>query len=283
MPMPMPGTPGALFFDGKDVTTFVNRFEMMRTLHHVADIDLPLLQNYCSMKLQRYVDQLVLNHKTWDGVSRQLLADFWREDSHQQMYNQSYLCTLSSKMHSDQNILVYCCQFCGITMQLIQRNELHQSVKTKEDIVRILSINSFPCSVSDPPVLKSSMSNAPASSASRSMLNVLSCPMLSLSAIPAIPVISAVPAIPAVPVMMNMRTIPAIPIPVSDIDKQRVDNGVLENLVGQMNSLSLVIARIQRQKVQSMTQPVAALRIPPTCGPVDCSHSINMLNDPGFD
>ncbi|OJD12287.1 hypothetical protein ACJ73_09381, partial [Blastomyces percursus] len=36
IPMPIPGAPGASFFDGRDVTAFVDRYEAMCTLHFVA-------------------------------------------------------------------------------------------------------------------------------------------------------------------------------------------------------------------------------------------------------
>ncbi|OJD20442.1 hypothetical protein ACJ73_08223 [Blastomyces percursus] len=46
MPMPIPGAPGAPFFDGKDVTAFADRFEAMCTLHFVTGRDmLAVLRN----------------------------------------------------------------------------------------------------------------------------------------------------------------------------------------------------------------------------------------------
>ncbi|OJD25051.1 hypothetical protein ACJ73_03579 [Blastomyces percursus] len=126
-PMPMPGSPRAPFFDGKDMTLFVNWIEMLRALHYV---DLSLLKNYCSMDLQRYMEQLVTHCGIWDGMKKQLLADFWYEDSYQQTYNSSYLQALSSKkVHSSQrDILAYCLQFFGIAMQLIRKDELPESL-----------------------------------------------------------------------------------------------------------------------------------------------------------
>ncbi|EEQ84674.2 uncharacterized protein BDCG_17696 [Blastomyces dermatitidis ER-3] len=125
-----------------------------------------------------------------------------------------------------------------------------------------------------------SMSNAPAGSASRSMSNVPSCPVsnpfvMDANAIPVIPAIPAIPAVPSlipavpvIPAVLNANTVPACNVD----NEQRVDNSVLEKLVGQMDSLSLAVAGIQRQKTQSM----AALKIPPTRGPVDHSHPIDM-------
>ncbi|OJD20607.1 hypothetical protein ACJ73_08059 [Blastomyces percursus] len=48
-PMPIPGAPGALFFDRKDVTAFADRYEAMCTLHLVTGRDiLAVLRNYCA-------------------------------------------------------------------------------------------------------------------------------------------------------------------------------------------------------------------------------------------
>ncbi|OJD28112.1 hypothetical protein ACJ73_00482 [Blastomyces percursus] len=129
MPMPIPGAPGAPFFDGNNATAFVNRYEAMCTLHAVTGLDaLAVFRSHCTMELQGYIDQLVLDCKTWDGVKKQLLAYFWCEDAHQQMYNQSYLHALCNKIHSGQESLVYCRQFRAVALPLIKKNELQQSL-----------------------------------------------------------------------------------------------------------------------------------------------------------
>ncbi|OJD21862.1 hypothetical protein ACJ73_06797, partial [Blastomyces percursus] len=266
MPMPIPGAPGAPYFDGKDVTAFADRFEAMCTLHFVTGRDmLAVLRNYCAMELQGHIDQLVPECKSWEEVKKQLLAEFWREDSHQQMYNQTYLHALSNKPHTTgQEILSYCRQFRAVAMPLIRKNEMQQPLAClwflqglpagiREKAYKAAGFNKTNQSEWELPKVCDAVYET--QKTNEEIARVLASDILPQSNSLAHPKPAAsLPAVPRPtfnpPVNQVSAPTQTSSRPAPDVKAQSAKDNVLESLVNQMGALSLAVARIQNQRDQ---------------------------------
>ncbi|OJD20441.1 hypothetical protein ACJ73_08222 [Blastomyces percursus] len=228
------------------------------------------------MELQGHIDQLLIECKSWEEVKKQLLAEFWREDSHQQMYNQTYLHALSNKPHTTrQKILIYCRQFRAVAMPLIRKNEMQQPLAClwflqglpagiREKAYKAAGFNKTNQSEWELPKVCDAVYET--QKTNEEIARVLASDILpqsnSLAQPTASPPVVPRPAFntPVNHVSAPTQTSSARPVP--DVKAPSSRENVLENLVNQMGALSLAVARIQNQRdqpPQNVTAPKVLL------------------------
>lgn len=95
MVMPFPGTPGAPYFDGKNVTDFLNRYEDMCNDFRVEESErLKRLPRYCEEITKDYVTGLTeYEEEDYSGLKKILLKDYKFADTSQQMQTKNFLAT----------------------------------------------------------------------------------------------------------------------------------------------------------------------------------------------
>src|SRR5215212_2101977 len=92
-PPPMPGTPGAPFFDGRDITEFLERFEDMCSEYYIdKESQVVRLPKYCETSIGRYVRTMqAYQSKDWEELKAALAKDYRHTDSLRQLYTRQCL------------------------------------------------------------------------------------------------------------------------------------------------------------------------------------------------
>ena len=127
IPFPAPGVPGAPYFNGSDVTRFLDRFKLLGDNHGVEDENLVRkLPEYCEPGIQEEVKaQSGYTVNNWDQLYRQLRKRYYRYDTYQQMYSKSFLEAYKDQDRSmDDDIETYCATFKSISASLEIQNML---------------------------------------------------------------------------------------------------------------------------------------------------------------
>ncbi|KAL9607722.1 MAG: hypothetical protein Q9204_009300, partial [Flavoplaca sp. TL-2023a] len=85
MPLPAPGSPGAPWFEGKNVTDFLEAFDNMCDDHAIRDEDrMKKVVRYCEFKTREYVQTLLYDEDEWESFKKELKKEYEKEDVHQQ-------------------------------------------------------------------------------------------------------------------------------------------------------------------------------------------------------
>jgi hypothetical protein len=96
--MPLPGTPGALYFDGKQATDFLQCYELMfREFDEPEGTVVKKLSLYCYGQIGATVEYLVgYEAGCWKDIKAEVLEEFRAQISKQHMYTVRFLEELTS-------------------------------------------------------------------------------------------------------------------------------------------------------------------------------------------
>ncbi|KAF7508862.1 hypothetical protein GJ744_008571 [Endocarpon pusillum] len=97
VPLPAPGSQGAPWFMGKNVTDFLETFDNLCDDHGFPEADrLKKVRRYCEFKTREYVQALLYNAEDWESFKKELKKEYEKEDVHQQRQTRVFLERLCS-------------------------------------------------------------------------------------------------------------------------------------------------------------------------------------------
>lgn len=125
--MPSPGSSGAPYFIGANVTEFLRRYDATCNDHGLdAKEKIQRLPDYCDITIGQYIRTIpewVL--QDWGGLKRELLSEFCQDDTYQQMMSRKYLETLKDKgCKGIEDLRLYCRQYSSISEHLVDEGTL---------------------------------------------------------------------------------------------------------------------------------------------------------------
>ena len=128
LPCPLPGTPGAPYFDGRNVTDFLDRYAYMCKNHNLSQEEMFLrLPEYCTRLYAAYIKTLPVwgDYENWGRLRHALRGEYADDDYDQQINSRRYLEALMSiKREMADDIRGYCRQFLPISENLIKEGLL---------------------------------------------------------------------------------------------------------------------------------------------------------------
>ena len=91
--VPFPGTPGAPYFDGTDVSDFLDRYEDMCAVYKVSDSErIRRISRYCESMTGQYIKNLTeYVEKDYESLKKVMRTEYKTEDANQQMNTRSFL------------------------------------------------------------------------------------------------------------------------------------------------------------------------------------------------
>ena len=132
MPMPPPGTPGAPWFTGSNVTEFLDRFSDLCEDHGLGLLDkFRKVPRYCERGMGESIKAMTefVAHD-WEEFCKAMQKEYRQWDSEQQMYTRDYLECLVSKASgyskSSADVKSYCRQFKGVSHRLVRQGQLDE-------------------------------------------------------------------------------------------------------------------------------------------------------------
>ena len=93
MAMPYPGTPGTPFFDGRNVTDFLDRFsDLCEDYKLSADEKMKRLPRYCDMRIGRTIETMKeWNLRDWTKFRQCLREEYESADQTQTYQSRAFL------------------------------------------------------------------------------------------------------------------------------------------------------------------------------------------------
>ena len=125
--MPYPGSPGAPYFEGSNITDFLDSYSRMCTDHQVDEQEkIKRLSWYCELFTGKYIETLISSSGTsWAALRKALREEYKDQDLNQQMNSRRFLEIYKSKSRSDTaDALQYCRQFYAISRNLVAKGKL---------------------------------------------------------------------------------------------------------------------------------------------------------------
>lgn len=149
-PMPYPGSPGAPYFSGHNVTEFVNRFALICRDYGVSEEEMfEKLPWYCEKMIGDYIKSIPeYVERDGAGLFKMMRKDYRKHDLDQQINSRNFLEIFKSKPRTEKDDLKqYCRQFHTISYTLVERGQLEKYTramwfiqglppKTREKVVR---------------------------------------------------------------------------------------------------------------------------------------------------
>ena len=126
---PLPGTPGAPYFSGVDITEFLDRFEELGDRCEVTRKKLvKLLPKYSERRLRDLIrSQEGYEHEDWDSLKEELLREFAKGDRDQQLYSRKFLEAFKNRTRTmDDDLKDYCVRFNSVAVTLKNQNQLDE-------------------------------------------------------------------------------------------------------------------------------------------------------------
>ena len=118
VPPPKPGTPGAPFFTGKNVSEFIKTWENMCEDYRLSAADQHRkLPRYCDRLIRFKVETLPeYKAKDWQGLKKAMLKEYRKDDAEQQMETVSFLEAYKNlKRSDDKDMKIYYQRFSLIS------------------------------------------------------------------------------------------------------------------------------------------------------------------------
>ena len=125
--MPYPGSPGAPFFKGSNITDFLESYSRMCTDYQVDEQEkIKRLSWYCELFTGKYIETLISSSRTsWAAIRKVLREEYKDQDLNQQMNSICFLEIYKTKSRFDTaDVLQYCRQFSAISRYLISKRKL---------------------------------------------------------------------------------------------------------------------------------------------------------------
>ncbi|RDL34481.1 uncharacterized protein BP5553_07609 [Venustampulla echinocandica] len=124
-----PGMLGALYFEGVNVTEFLERYgDQCEDANLKEGEKLKRLLRYCSIAIGQYVKAMAeWKRGVWEILENVLMEEFKDQDSFQQMNSRSFLEALKSKKRtSEDDVRQFIRQFTAISTVLVNKKELEE-------------------------------------------------------------------------------------------------------------------------------------------------------------
>ena len=125
--MPYPGSPGAPYFDGSNITDFLDSHSRMCTDYQVDEQEkVKRLSWNCELFTSKYIETLISSSETsWAALRKALREENKDHDLNQQMNSRRFLEIYKSKSRSETaDVLQYCRQFPAISRNLVTKGKL---------------------------------------------------------------------------------------------------------------------------------------------------------------
>ena len=132
--MPYPGAPETPFFEGSNVTDFLDRYSQMCTDYRVDEQEkIKRLSWYCEIFTGKYVETLISSSGTfWAALRKVLREEYKDQDLNQQMNSRRFLETYKDKSRADtSDVLQYCRQFSAISQNLVAKGKLDSFTQSR--------------------------------------------------------------------------------------------------------------------------------------------------------
>ena len=133
VPMPLPGTNGAPYFQGQNVSDFLDRFDFMCEDYELSETDrIKRLPWYCEKTIGEYLRMLTeFNDESWQEVKKVLRKEYEEQDVDQQMNTREFLEALIRKPRTEGDLKAYCRQFYAISTRLYKRKRLDEHTRVR--------------------------------------------------------------------------------------------------------------------------------------------------------
>ncbi|MCJ1343493.1 hypothetical protein MMC31_001687 [Peltigera leucophlebia] len=135
MAMPYHGTLGTPFFEGFNITDFLNQYELMCTDFRVEKKErIQKLPLYCKMFIGKYIESVIRpSGITWTAIRKALRSQYKDQDLNQQIYSRCFLKSYKDKAPSDSSDILhhYCDQFANIFENLVAKNSIDSFIQSR--------------------------------------------------------------------------------------------------------------------------------------------------------
>ena len=125
MVIPYPGASGAPFFDGKNITDFLDRYSQLCSDYRLSESEkIYRLPWYWEYLFGRYI-RILIKDADWTRVRVILRREYKENDLDQLMYSRAFLEALKEKARlEDDNLMHYCQLFALSSRDLVLRKIL---------------------------------------------------------------------------------------------------------------------------------------------------------------
>lgn len=125
MIIPYPGAPGAPFFDGQNITHFLDLYDQLCSDYRISEFEkIYWLPWYCEYFTGRYV-RILIKDADWTAVKAILRREYKENDLDQLINSREFLEELKRKARSEDDDLMHYCQlFASISTNLVLRQRL---------------------------------------------------------------------------------------------------------------------------------------------------------------
>ena len=127
MVMPFPGTPGTPFFDGRNVTEFLDRFSDLCTDYKLSDAEkMRRLPRYCDMRIGQSSETIQeWRERNWEKFWMLLREEFESADQVQIYHSREFLKTFKDRTRSEEeDPRCFCRHYARISKELSKRSQL---------------------------------------------------------------------------------------------------------------------------------------------------------------
>ena len=132
--MPYQGSPGTLFFEGANISDFLDRYSRMCSDYRISEKEkIRRLPWYCEMFTGKYIETLIgTSGTTWSTLRKVLREEYRDQDLSQQMNSRRFLETYKDKSRSDTaDVLQYCRQYSAISESLVSKGKLDSFTQSR--------------------------------------------------------------------------------------------------------------------------------------------------------
>ena len=126
--IPYPGAPGAPFFDGQNITDFLDQYSQLCSDYGLSELEKThRLPWYCELFVGKYVKILISGAAYWATVRSVLRKEYKDDDFDQLINSREFLEALKKKSRNEEDdILYYCRLFASISRGLVLQKRLDQ-------------------------------------------------------------------------------------------------------------------------------------------------------------
>ena len=123
--IPYPGAPGAPFFDGQNITHFLDLYDQLCSDYRLSESEkIYRLPWYCEFFIGRYI-RILIKDADWTAAREILRREYKDNDLGQPMNSREFLEALKKKPRSeDDDLIQYCYMFASISKDLVSRKRL---------------------------------------------------------------------------------------------------------------------------------------------------------------
>lgn len=132
--MPYPGSLGAPFFEGFNITDFLESYSRICTDYQVDEQEkIKRLSWYCELFTGKYIETLISNSGTsWVALRKILREEYKAQDLNQQMNSRRFLKIYKTKSRSDTtDVLQNCRQFSAISRNFVAIGKLDSFTQSR--------------------------------------------------------------------------------------------------------------------------------------------------------